>query len=204
MHVMEVLLKMKLTDFCILFAVLMIGLFAVNDLKIKLINETQKSQIMLNNNMDEIVVDGLNAGFVGVSDSGAKKVDLDVVSRQVFEEMSVLFYGKTNMKNMVEKWVKSFIYVSEDGYYIYENGKWSEKNVFEYEMSHSDRVEIISEIIEKATGEIPLISYNDGESYKNTIDDNTLIIVYCGYNFYSNEFVYKNTYMSAACIKEKK
>ncbi len=204
MHVMEVLLKMKLTDFCILFAVLMIGLFAVNDLKIKLINETQKSQIMLNNNMDEIVVDGLNTGFVGVSDSGAKKVDLDVVSRQVFEEMSVLFYGKTNMKNMVEKWVKSFIYVSEDGYYIYENGKWSEKNVFEYEMSHSDRVEIISEIIEKSTGEIPLISYNDGESYKNTIDDNTLIIVYCGYNFYSNEFVYKNTYMSAACIKEKK
>lgn len=183
---MEVLLKMKLTDFCILFAVLMIGLFAVNDLKIKLINETQKSQIMLNNNMDEIVVDGLNAGFVGVSGSGAKKVDLDVVSRQVFEEMSVLFYGKTNMKNMVEKWVKSFIYVSEDGYYIYENGKWSEKNVFEYEMSHSDRVEIISEIIEKSTGEIPLISYNDGESYKNTIDDNTLIIVYCGYNFYSN------------------
>lgn len=201
---MEDQLKMKLTDFCILFGTLLIGLFVINDLKIKLINETQISQMMLNKNMDEIVVDGLNAGFAGVSEDGLKKVDLDVATRQIFEEMSVLFYGKPNMRNMVEKWVMVCVYVSEDGYYLYEDGSWTEKLVFEYEMSHSDRVEVISEIIKKATGEIPLLSYNDGESYKNTIDDNTLIIVYCGYDFNSCEFVYKNSYISAASIKEKK
>ncbi len=191
---------MKLTDFCILFGAIVFGLFVYNDLRIKAVNETQISQMLLNVNMDEIVVDGLQAGFEGVDENGTKEVNLQTVSNHVFEEMSVLFYGKSNMREMVEKYIMGFIYIDESGYYIYDKGKWQEKVCFE-DASHSERVDIISNIIESRTGEIPLFAYNDGESYKNTIDDNTLIIVYCGYNFMTSEFVYKNSYLSAATIK---
>lgn len=195
---------MKLTDYCILFATILFGLFVINDLKIKMINENQMGQIMLNNNMDEIVVDGLNAGFIGIEKDNGKKVNLDMVASQIFQEMSILFFGKNDMRNMVEKYVKTMIYIDDDGYFLYKDGKWLEKQEFAYNMSHSDKIEEISIIIEEATKEVALLAYNDGESYKNTIDDNTLIIVYCGYNFMTNEFTYKNTYLSAACIKEKK
>ena len=193
---------MKLTDYCILFGMLLMGLFFVDDMKINVIKEIQMSQIMLNNNMDEIVVDGLYAGFIGVDADGIKKVNLDVAATHIFDEMSVLFYGKSGMRSMVEKYVKVLIYVDESGYFLYDKGTWQDKVFFEETASHSERIESISGLIEDELGNIPLIAYNAGESYKNTIDDNTLIIVYCGYNFITNEFVYKNTYMSAACIKE--
>lgn len=194
---------MKLTDFCILFGMILIGLFISNDLKLKAINETLISEMLLNKNMDEIVVDGLYAGFTGVDSEDKVVVDLDVSSNHIFEEMSVLFYGKNGMESMAEKYVKGLIYVDESGYFIYDEGRWLEKIEFDKEISHSDKVEIISNIIEERTGELPLLSYNDGESYKNTIDDNTLLIVYCGYNFMTNEFVYKNCYLSAASIVKR-
>ncbi len=201
---MEVQLKMKLTDFCILFGMILIGLFISNDLKLKMVHETMISELILDKNMDEIVVDGLDVGFVGVDAEDNVVVDLNVVSKHIFEEMSILFYGKNNMREMVEKYIKGLIFVDQNGYYIYDAGQWSEKQIFDSELSHSDKVEQISKIIEERTGEIPLLSYNDGESYKNTIDDNTLIIVYCGYNFKTCEFVYKNCYLSAACITKRK
>lgn len=192
---------MKLTEYCIIFGVLLIGIFMHNDLKIKAVNETQMSQILLNKNMDEIVVDALEAGFTGIDENELKKVDLDIVSDHLFEEMSILFYTGSNMRSLVEKYVKGLIYIDDTGYYLYDKGEWQKKILFEADASHSDRVELVSKIIEERTKEVPLLSYNDGESYKNTIDDNTLIIVYCGYNFMTGEFVYKNSYLSAARIK---
>lgn len=192
---------MKLTDFCILFGLILMGIFVGNDLKIRLANEVQNSQIILNNNMDEIVVDGLRAGFVGIDKDDRKKIDLELVSNRVFEEMSLFLYQKNNMESMLQEYVKAFIYVGEEGYYVYEDGRWSEEIIFENGVEHSERVEIISNIILNKVGEVPLISYNEGESYKNTIGDNTLIIAYCGYNFMTNEFVYKNSYLSAATIE---
>lgn len=174
------------------------ALFMHNDLKLKAVNETQISEMLLNKNMDEIVVDGLSAGI----DNGQVEVDLEAVSNRIFEEISLLFYGKNNMEELVLKYAKGLIYVAEDGYYVYDKGKWLDKVEFDENLSHSERVEVVSKLIEEKTGEISLLPYNDGESYKNTIDDNTLIIVYCGYNFMTSEFVYKQSFISAACIKE--
>ncbi len=192
---------MKLTDFSILFGVLLFCIFVGNDLKIRLAEETLNSTLILNNNMDEIVVDGLRQGFTGVDKNDKKRVDLYAASERIFEEMSILFYGSKDMKTLVYEYVKAFIYVEEDGYFLYEKGKWSDKIAFEEGMEHSMKVEVISDIISNRTNEVPLISYNDGENYKNTIDDNTLIIAYCGYNFMTGKFVYKNSYLSAATIK---
>ncbi len=201
---MEGRLKMKLTDFCILFGMILVGLFISNDLKLKAVNETMISEMLLNKNMDEIVVDGLDAGFTGIDADDEPIVDLDVATNHIFEEMSLLFYGKNDMEGMAKKYVKGLIFVDKNGYSVYEEGQWSREREFDSEMSHSDRIELITRAIEEKAGEVTLISYNDGESYKNTIDDNTLIIVYCGYNFMTNEFVYKNCYLSAASIAKKK
>lgn len=195
---------MKLTDYCIIFGVLLIGIFVHNDLKIKAVNGTQISQILLNKNMDEIVVDALEAGFTGIDENEYKKVDLNTVSEHLFKEMSILFYSSDNMRSLVEKYVKALIYIDETGYYLYDKGEWQEKILFDINSFHSDRVEIVSKIIEERTKEVPLLPYNAGESYKNTINDNTLVIVYCGYNFMTDKFVYKNSYLSAACIKSQK
>ena len=194
---------MKLTDYCILFGVILMSLFVYNELKLQAVNETQVSQMLLNINMDEIVVDGLNAGFVGVNAMGDKLVDLNAASECIFKEMSVLLYGKNDMQSMAQKYVKALIYVEENGYYIYENGVWSEKISFNEESTHSERVEIVSKLIEEKVGAVSLIAYNDGESYKNTIGDNTLIIAYLGYNFMTSECTYTNSYLSAASIKLK-
>lgn len=200
---MEGQLKMKLTDYCILFGMILMILFLHNDLKMKAVNETQISEMLLNKNMDEIVVDGLSAGFEGEDANGHVKVNLEAASNRISEELSLLFYGKNDMKDLAWKYVKGLIYVAEDGYYVYDKGKWLDKVGFEEKLSHSERVELVSKIIEERTGEISLLSYNDGENYKNTIDDNTLIIVYCGYNFMTSEIVYKQSFISAACVKER-
>ncbi len=194
---------MKLTDFCILFGILLIGIFISNDMKLNVMNKALTSQILLNKNMDEIIVDGLNAGFTGVDENDNLNVDLEAASSRIFEELSILFYGKNDMTAMAKKYVKCLIYVDENGYFTYDAGCWSDKMAFSHDATHSDKVEIVSKLIEESTDAVSLISYNDGENYKNTIDDNTMIIVYCGYDFMTSEFVYKKSYISAACIKER-
>ncbi len=192
---------MKLTDFCIIFGAILMCLFGYNEVKLKVINETQISKMLLNINMDEIVVDGLRAGFEGVSSDGEKIVDLNAASDRIFNEISLLFYGKGNMREMAEKYVDIMLYTDTEGYYLYDLGKWNEKVMFDEECTHSERVEIISKLIEESTGQKTFLAYNDGENYKNTIGDNTMIIAYYGYNFMTSEFVYNNSFLSAADIK---
>jgi len=194
---------MKLIDYSIVFGLILMAFFTINDVKIKALNENQMNQIILNNNMDEIVVDGLNAGFLGLKENGEYEVDLKIMSNTIFEEMSLLFYESIDMKSLVWEYINVLLYVEDDGYYTFADGVWSEKEYFETE-SHSEKVEIISNIIDESTKGMYLPAYNDGENYKNTIDDNTLIIVYCGYNFKSSKLDLKTGYMSAACIKEVK
>ncbi|MBP3338208.1 MAG: hypothetical protein J6L69_02240 [Lachnospiraceae bacterium] len=194
---------MKLIDYSIVFGLILMAFFTINDVKIKALNENQMNQIILNNNMDEIVVDGLNAGFLGLKENGEYEVDLKIMSNTIFEEMSLLFYESIDMKSLVWEYINVLLYVEDDGYYTFVDGVWSEKEYFETE-SHSEKVEIISNLIDESTKGMYLPAYNDGETYKNTIDDNTLIIVYCGYNFKSSKLDLKTGYMSAACIKEVK
>lgn len=194
---------MKLIDYSIVFGLILMAFFTINDVKIKALNENQMNQIILNNNMDEIVVDGLNAGFLGLKENGEYEVDLKIMSNTIFEEMSLLFYESIDMKSLVWEYINVLLYVEDDGYYTFADGVWSEKEYFETE-SHSEKVEIISNLIDESTKGMYLPAYNDGETYKNTIDDNTLIIVYCGYNFKSSKLDLKTGYMSAACIKEVK
>lgn len=190
---------MKLTDYCILFGVMLMGIFVVNDVRINMLFETQMTKLQLNKNMDEIVVDGLTMGLIE-SEYNVRNIDLNNISDFIFSEMSVLFYGKKGMRSLLEHNIKSMIYVGKDGYYVYSNGNWSDIDLFD-EPEHGSVIEEISDVIKEKTGKEVLLSYNDGESYANTIEPNSLIVIYDGIEGVYGSVSYDKCFISAAKIK---
>lgn len=184
---------MKLTDYCIVFGVILIGLFFTNDLRIRFMQDTLMTQVQLNNNIDGAVMDGLNAGFIGVSADSSKTVNLDNVSNYIFEEMSVMLYGRTGMGDMLENYVKVMLYMERDGYYMYDSGSWSDKILYANK-EHELMVEEILTVIREKTGSEALVPYNYGENYRNTFSENSLILVYSANN---------KSFMSVAMLKKQ-
>lgn len=169
---MEAVLSMKLTDLAILAQAFFISILVVVHVKSDVVHNRTIHRVMYNNVMDTLTEDSLVAGFVGVDGMGQPKVKL--------EKISGLFRIQTDMYGKDTKHI--ICYVDNDGVYFctsYEGYVWSDKFYYTngVETLHEEKVVEVVELVKDRYGIDLSLSYNDGESWSNTIEEYTLFSI---------------------------
>lgn len=176
---MEVVLKMKLIDFTLIFIGLFICIITVTALKNDTLYKNTLDNIMYNNCVDEITYNALKSSFKSVDDKGEPVINKEILGECLLSEMAVL-YSDSSIKNYLASNYIIGILVVKGEFFIFENGKWINNLTFSQgeDTSHSKKVMEISAYISDNYGNELLLALNDGEKYKNTISDYSLLCIY--------------------------
>ena len=131
--------------------------------------------------MDEVVVDSLNVSFYDTDNNGIPLVDKGELKENIVSEAAIGLFGSIDeaSKSVIESRIMFLIYLDDDGYYCYRNGKWTDEIKYDSDI-HSVVVEQVSNKINSIVGNKykALIPYNDGEDYKNSIDKYSCLVFY--------------------------
>lgn len=178
---MEDTLKMKITDYAILFMMIISSFVVVYFLKDSILFQTIIYNEEINRMVDNTTVNALGKGYKGINNV-QEKIDVEVVVESFFEDMSYMMYGmdsKSN-RNKISNNIVCLIVIDEDGYYVYKDGALDEKNFF-VDVLHEKRVaeveKVIKDSIEKFDYKI-VFPKNDGEHNSQTIKLNSLLVIY--------------------------
>lgn len=137
--------------------------------------------------MDEVVVDSLNISFYDTNNNGVPLVDKSELKENIINEAAIGLLGSIDesSKNVIESRIMFLIYLDEDGYYCYINGKWTKKIKYDSDI-HAVVVDQVSQKINSIVGNKykALIPYNEGEDYKNSIDKYSCLVFYKQLNKY--------------------
>lgn len=197
---MEEALKMKITDFCIIFTVFIICFFAGMDMRQKVTYEALYQNNRYNVIMDNAVEDALRAAYENIDTKGNPQVNLKTAAAFLTDELSVMLSGKTYMSEYYKDRLVCMVYIDNEGFYYTDAGEgnvWSEKQYFSNGKAteHSRKVNEIEVFVNERYNILLAIPANNGESYENTIEDYTLMTIYKDYN--------EVCCFSAAAIKRK-
>lgn len=200
LHAMEEALKMKITDFCIIFTVFIICFFAGMDMRQKVTYEALYQNNRYNVIMDNAVEDALRAAYENIDTKGNPQVNLKTAAAFLTDELSVMLSGKTYMSEYYKDRLVCMVYIDNEGFYYTDAGEgnvWSEKQYFSNGKAteHSRKVNEIEVFVNERYNILLAIPANNGESYENTIEDYTLMTIYKDYN--------EVCCFSAAAIKRK-
>lgn len=187
LHAMEEALKMKITDFSIIFTLFAICFFAGMDMRQQVTYEILYQNNRYNVIMDNAVEDALRAAYENIDTKGNPQVNLKTAAKFVTDELSIMLSGKTYMWELYRDRLVCMVYVDKEGFYytdMKEEKEWSQKQLFSggEASSHSDRVNELQRFINDRYGVLLAIPTNNGESYENTIEDYTLMAIYKDYN----------------------
>ena len=134
-----------------------------------------------------MVVDSLNIAFYDTDPEGIPVVDKYGLMDNIINEAAIGILGNIDdyTKSIIESRIMFLIYLDRDGYYCYQNGKWTDKIKYNSDV-HSMIVEQISMKINSMVGNRykALIPYNEGEDYKNTIEKYSCLVFYEQLNKY--------------------
>lgn len=167
---------MKLTDFSLIFSILFLCILTRTNIKNDLLYDNMMFNTMYNACMDEIVINSLEASFYRVDEKGKPIIDKEVLVECYKSEISIL-RADTNLLKEISDDSAVLVLTEENGYYIYTKYGWSEKFTYKSE-THSSKVLQIEDILEKKYGIKLLFAVNDGEKFKNSIEDYSLIAIY--------------------------
>ncbi len=176
---------MKITDYCIIFAITAMCFITVITKK----SDIAYEQMYINNRynvvVDNAVEDALRAAYERVDENGSPVVNLETASGYLLDEISVMFDGDKMLKEYYYDRIKILIYTSKEGYYCYDKKEgWSDIILYseKEKTSHQDKINNLLKFIKSEYGVELAVPYNDGESYENSIDDYSFIAVYKGYD----------------------
>lgn len=187
---------MRLNDFAMIFLIIFFSFNKNYDLKAGVLYNDMQSEIIINNIMDNIVMDVLDSSM---KTEGADK---NTILKNMDFEMKYMIN-----KSISSDFLKMLIFIENDGYYVMtnNNNEFSEKIFFKEESikDHSKKVQEIISYIEKEKEFICYMPTNYGETFKNTIGDNSLICIYTKVNFIIDGITYENYSVSGAVALKK-
>lgn len=196
--------KLKITDLSIVFSIVAMCFVVIINFKGNIMYESIRINSRYNVIMDNAVEDALRAGYENVNLLGKPVVNKENAVTFLFKEISIMINGTLKLEDYYSDLIKVLIYTEEDGFYFYDrtNG-WSNKCFYlkKEETLHQDKVNQILEFIEDNYNIIMSIPINDGESYENTIDNYSLLLVYRGYDYFIDDTNYNSYCFSAAKVK---
>ena len=176
---------MKLTDLAIYFYIFFLCLLTVLHIKSQRLHAEAVNSIMYDNVMDGIVEDALRAGYKSIDKYGVPVVEL--------EEVIKCFLAEKQLYESEDRHI--LIYVEENGFYIWDSdisSEWSEfiafSNNADSAITHEEKVQQLTEYIEKRYEIMLTIPFNDGETMMNTVTEYSLIGMSFNRNFAVKSF----------------
>lgn len=193
---------MKFIDFVLVFSAFLLCVITKSHINNQLIYDNYRFNEMYNSCIDNIVIDALEAGFCAIDENGNPIVNKDIMIKCFENELSVLL-SDTNCLAAIGTNYCILIFVVQDGYYIYQNYLWSDKISF-LKTAHDEKVLELEEAIREKYNIELMFASNDGETFKNSIKENSFIAIYSGKtaDFDNNE--YKIYSISGAMIVDGK
>lgn len=193
---------MKFIDFVLVFFAFLLCVITKSHINNQLIYDNYRFNEMYNSCIDNIVIDALEAGFCAIDENGNPIVNKDIMIKCFENELSVLL-SDTNCLAAIGTNYCILIFVVQDGYYIYQNYLWSDKISF-LKTAHDEKVLELEEAIREKYNIELMFASNDGETFKNSIKENSFIAIYSGKtaDFDNNE--YKIYSISGAMIVDGK
>ncbi|MCI8669124.1 MAG: hypothetical protein HFI34_06335 [Lachnospiraceae bacterium] len=199
---------MKATDFSIIFCIVFMAFY----LSYSIGNRASESVIFttaeLNKIMDEIVVDAMKEGYGGVDGNLFPLIDKDKMILEFMKESSLLL-EEAEIRQYIPLFVKKIIYVERNGYFVYSEGRWSSKILFETE-EHEEKVKVIVRSLSRAVNNKTdsekykiNIPANSGESYSQTISEYSFLILCEDVTLQLNGNGYSRYFLSGAALKQK-
>lgn len=167
---------MKLTDFSLIFSIFFICILTRTDIKNDLLYDNTVFNVMYNACMDEITINSLEASFYRIDENGNPIIDKEILVECYKSEISIL-RADTNLLKEISDDSVVLVLTENNGYYIYTKSGWSEKILYEND-EHLKKVLQIEDTLERKYAVKLLLATNDGEKFKNSIDDYSLIAVY--------------------------
>ncbi len=199
---------MKVTDFSIVFVSVFIVFYLVYSMGNRALEMAAFSSTELNAVMDEITADALEEGYKDVDDNLNPRVDREALIQSFMRESGLLFEER-NMENYIPAFVKKIIYVQNNGYYVYSEGRWSSKILFGSEI-HEEQVKMIVRSFTRAVNNgldagiyeinIPI---NSGESFSQTISEYSFLVLCEDSVFSMNGNEYCRYFLSGAALKRE-
>lgn len=187
---------MKITDYAILFMSILLSFSVVYILKDEMNYKYLTHGEMLNTTIDNVVVTALEEGTE--IKNGSIKYNQDKISATFFRMAEFIMTGNINngsSKNyyMFEENVIAFLLIENDGYYLYEDGGWKDKVLFESE-KHEDKVLTVEKILNQKVSQLPYRVYlpqNMGEINSQTVSDYSLLVLFKTneYNYLGNSYI---------------
>ncbi len=173
---------MKATDFSIIFCIVFMAFYMSYNIGNRVSESVIFTTAELNKIMDEIVVDAMEEGYGGIDGNLFPRIDKDKMIREFMRESSLLL-EETEIRQYIPSIVKKIIYVEKNGYFVYSEGRWSSKILFETE-EHEEKVKIIVRSLSRAvnngteSGKYKInIPANSGESYSQTISEYSFLVL---------------------------
>lgn len=199
---------MKVTDFSIIFISLFMVFYLIYSIGSLASGAAVFSSVELNAIMDEITVDAMNEGYRGVDDNLNPRVDRDELIRSFIRESSLIFEEKS-LENYMPAFVKKIIYMQNNGYYVYFEGRWSSKILFNTE-KHEEQVNMIIRSLTRAINngldagiyEIN-IPTNYGEAFSQTVSEYSFLVLCEDSVFSMNGNEYCRYFLSGATLKSE-
>lgn len=200
---MEVVLRMKLIDFGLIFSFIFFCIVSIFSFKNDLLYSNSLKNIMYNNCVDEITYSALKASFNKVDLDGNPVIDKEVLSECLLSNMAIL-YNNTSINSYLSSNYLLGVLTIREGFYVFHNGLWSK--LINYSegnnTSHPNKVKEISEYIEDNFGNKLLFATNEGEAFKNTLNDYSFICIYENRSIKIDNQKYGVYFISGAAIVE--
>lgn len=176
---------MKITDYSIIFATILVCLISIITLKSNVAYEYMYINNRYNVIVDNAIEDALRAAYESVDKAGKPIVNLRTAYEFFMNEISVMLDGNSMFQEYYEDRIKLMVYTADSGYYYRDNkNSWSEMIYYEEKENtpHSQKVNELIEFVKQKYEIVLNVPYNEGESYINTITDFTLIAIYEDYD----------------------
>ncbi len=183
----EGVLRMKITDYAIISAVIMLSFFSIYFVEDDIAFNNVICYGEMNKIIDNITISSLDKGYT--SDIGKECViDREIVAETFLKNVSLMLYGYDNeySRGIVERKIMCMFIVDGNQYYLYKGKKHWEEIEFKY-AEHEKRVDelekIVQEEIENKTknfGYRIMFPKNQGEHNRQTIRNYSFIVIYDG------------------------
>lgn len=197
---------MKITDYALVFMTILLSFYVVYLFKDGMNFNYLTHGEMLNSTIDNVVVAAMEEGTD--IENGNIKYNPEKISDTFFNMAEFIMTGNINSINSsncygLERNVLAFLLIENDGYYLYEEGEWEKKVIFETE-EHEEKVLIIEDVLNEKINQLPYRVYlpkNGGEINSQTVSDYSLLVLFKTdeYNYLGEKYI--DCIISGAKIK---
>lgn len=198
---------MKATDFSIIFCIIFMAFYMTYNIGNQVSESVIFTAMELNKIMDEIVVDAMKEGYRGVDENLFPQFDKNRMIQEFMRESSLLL-EEMDIKQYIPYYVKKIIYVEENGYFVFSEGRWSNKILFNSE-EHEEKIKTIVRSLSKTVNNgvgpekykinIPM---NNGEAYSQTISEYSFLVLCEDITFQIKRKEYNRYFLSGAALKQ--